>query len=87
MSQIDVPLSSSGFGQTQRADNWWVQPLIVFLGFSAFIVYSTWAAFQGQHFRFGPYLSPFYSPELFGRQRLVRRNAKVDARLGLRQRC
>ena len=66
MSQIDVPLSRSGFGQTRRADNWWVQPLSVFLGLSAFIVYATWAAFQGQHFRFGPYLSPFYSPELFG---------------------
>src|ERR1700684_4527530 len=66
MSQIDVPLSRAGFGQTQRADNWWVQPLVVFLGLSAFIVYSTWAALQGQHFSFGPYLSPFYSPVLFG---------------------
>ena len=44
MSQIDVPLSRGGFGQTERADNWWVQPLVVFLGLSAFIVYSTWAA-------------------------------------------
>src|SRR5579859_2821444 len=66
MPQIDVPLSRAGFGQTQRHDNWWVQPALVFLGLSTFIVYSTWAAFQGQHFRFGPYLSPFYSPELFG---------------------
>src|ERR1700685_2301953 len=66
MSQIDVPLSRAGFGQTQRADDWWIQPLVVFLGLSAFIGYSTWAALQGQHFRFGPYLSPFYSPELFG---------------------
>src|ERR1700757_4046312 len=66
MSQIDVPLLRAGFGQTRRADNWWVQPLVVFLGLSAFIVYSTWAALQGKHFRFGPYLSPFYSPELFG---------------------
>jgi hypothetical protein len=66
MAQIDVPLSRSGFGQTRRVDNWWVQPLVVFLGLSAFIVYATWAAFQGQHYRFGPYLSPFYSPELFG---------------------
>jgi len=32
MSQIDVPLSRAGFGQTQRADNWWVQPLVVFIG-------------------------------------------------------
>src|SRR4051812_27830533 len=66
MSHIDVPLVRSGFGETRRPDTWWVQPLFVFLGLSTFIVYSTWAAFQGQHFRFGPYLSPFYSPELFG---------------------
>ncbi len=66
MPQIDVPLARSGFGQTARLDRWWVQPLLVFLGLSAFIVYATWAAFQGQHFRFGPYLSPFYSPELVG---------------------
>jgi len=34
------------FGETSRPDAWWVQPLLVFLGFSAFIVYSTWAAFH-----------------------------------------
>ncbi|HKS68108.1 MAG TPA: hypothetical protein VJR26_12785 [Candidatus Acidoferrales bacterium] len=66
MSQIDVPLVRSGFGQTRRADTWWVTPLAVFLGLSAFIVYSTWAALQGNHYTFGPYLSPFYSPEIFG---------------------
>src|SRR5450432_2455821 len=66
MSQIDVPLTQSGFGATKRADNWWIQPLFVFIGLSSFIVYATWAALQGQHFRFGPYLSPFYSPELIG---------------------
>jgi hypothetical protein len=43
-----------------------VQPLAVFLGLSAFVVYSTWAAFQGEHYSFGHYLSPFYSPEIFG---------------------
>ena len=74
MSQIDVPLSTSGFGQTRRADNWWVQPLFVFLGLSSFIVYATWAALQGDHYRFGPYISPFYSPEFSGRRPcLVRR--------------
>ena len=35
-------------------------------GLSTFLVYSTWAAFQGDHYTYGPYLSPFYSPELFG---------------------
>jgi hypothetical protein len=49
-----------------RKDAWWLQPLLVFLGLSTFIVYATWAAFQGEHYTFGPYLSPFYSPELFG---------------------
>ena len=49
-----------------RTGAWWLQPLLTFLGLSAFVIYSTWAAFQGTHYRFGPYLSPFYSPELFG---------------------
>jgi hypothetical protein len=61
-----VSITRRGFGQTARRDFWWVTPLLTFLGFSAFIVYSTWAAFQGEHYRFGPYLSPFYSPELLG---------------------
>lgn len=54
------------FGATMRRDSWWLQPAAVFLGLSAFIVYSTWAALQGTHYHTGPYLSPFYSPELFG---------------------
>lgn len=66
MAQVDVPLARAQFAQTSRRDNWWIQPLAVFLGLSTFIVYSTWAAMQGSHYRFGPYLSPFYSPELFG---------------------
>lgn len=54
------------FGATMRRDAWWVVPLLVFTGLSAFIGYSTWAAFQGAHYWTGPYLSPFYSPEIFG---------------------
>lgn len=65
MAQADL-LSRRAFGQTARRDAWWLQPLAVFLGLSAFIVYSTWAAFQGEHYTHGPYLSPFYSPEIFG---------------------
>src|SRR5579863_6275644 len=59
-------LKTASFGQTSRPEAWWVQPLVVFLGLSGFVVYATWAAFQGAHYRYGPYLSPFYSPELFG---------------------
>ena len=40
-----------------RADVWWTQPLLVFLGLSTFIVYSTWAAFQGTHYYFGQRIS------------------------------
>jgi hypothetical protein len=52
------------FGETTRRDPWWTQPLVVFLVLSGFIVYATWAAFQNSYYRYGPYLSPFYSPEL-----------------------
>src|SRR5260221_7309915 len=51
---------------TMRKDSWWLAPAATFLGLSAFIVYATWAAFQGNHYSYGNYLSPFYSPELFG---------------------
>lgn len=54
------------FTETSRQDNWWLQSVLVFLGFMTFIIYSTWAAFQGEHYTFGPYLSPFYAPEIFG---------------------
>jgi hypothetical protein len=67
MARISLPLiSQRSFGQTSRRDRWWVQPLLIFCGLSAFIIYATWAAFQGNHFEYGPYLSPFYSPVLFG---------------------
>lgn len=66
MTQAASTLPHRGFGRTSRRDAWWLQPTAVLIGLSAFVVYSTWAAFQGEHYRFGPYLSPFYSPELLG---------------------
>jgi hypothetical protein len=66
MSSVSVPYARRRFGETRRRDAWWVTPLVVFLLLSAFVVYATWAAFQGQYYTSGPYLSPFYSPELFG---------------------
>src|SRR5271166_189867 len=66
MSSFDVMVERGGFGKTARRDLWWVQPLLTFLALFAFIVYATWAGMQGAHYRFGPYLSPFYSPELVG---------------------
>ena len=52
--------------RTSRPDAWWLQPLVVFLVLAGFIVYATWAALQNAHYTFGPYLSPLYSPEIFG---------------------
>jgi hypothetical protein len=66
MTTVPVRVVPRGFGQTTRRDTWWVVPAVVFTMLSAFVVYATWAAFQGQHYTYGPYLSPFYSPEIFG---------------------
>ncbi|HWE04804.1 MAG TPA: hypothetical protein VG326_20530 [Tepidisphaeraceae bacterium] len=58
------------FGQTKRKDLWWFFPLITFVVFSGFVVYATWAAFQGVYYHYlghgADYISPFYSPEIFG---------------------
>jgi hypothetical protein len=66
MAHAQLPVVHRGFGETLRRDAWWVQPAITFVVFSSFIIYATWAAFQNAHYTYGPYLSPFYSPELFG---------------------
>lgn len=70
MSSADMKLPQlQGAGKTSRTDTWWLQPTVVFLGLSLFIVYSTWAAFQNAHYWYGgngaDYLSPMYAPVLF----------------------
>jgi len=67
MSSIDVPLKNGGFGRTMRKDAWWVEPLLVFLGYALFIAYANYAII---HYTCGDrpcfdYLSPMYSPLLF----------------------
>ena len=59
---VSSPGRAQVSGKTLRQDNWWISPLLVFTGFTAFIVYSTWRAFAGSNFYSEPYLSPFYSP-------------------------
>ena len=70
MPTPDIPLTRPAFAQTHRRDAWWMQPILVLLGFTGFIIYSTWAALQNGYYRFdgggADYLSPFYSPEIFG---------------------
>jgi hypothetical protein len=77
MSSIDVPLKQSGFGKTSRKDKWWVEPLLIFLGYLLFIVYANYAVFvpnctgpaakDGHCYEVAgtQYLSPMYSPLLF----------------------
>lgn len=66
MTQPVVQLTRRRFGETMRRDKWWAVPLGVFVVLGAFLVYATWAAFQNAHYTYGPYLSPLYSPLLFG---------------------
>jgi len=66
MAEIISPAHSSGFGATTRKDTWWLGPLATAIGLLSFVIYSTWAAMQGTNFEWGPYLSPFYSPLIFG---------------------
>jgi len=66
MAHTVIPLRQRGFGETMRRDAWWGQPLLTLVVLGGFAAYATWAALQGSHYEYGPYLSPFYSPLLFG---------------------
>lgn len=66
MTETQLSLPVRQFGRTARLDAWWLMPLVTFLVFSAFIIYTSWAAHQGANYTYGPYLSPLYSPEIFG---------------------
>ena len=61
-----VHIRRRGWGETMRRDAWWIQPAVVFVILSSFLIYATWAAFQNAHYEYGNYLSPFYSPLLMG---------------------
>jgi hypothetical protein len=61
-----VSLQQRSFGQTTRPDAWWAQPLLVFIGLSAFVIYSTWAALQDSTTASARTSRRFNSPEIFG---------------------
>ena len=48
--------------RTLRSDRWWLQPAVSASVLLAFVVYSTWAAFENADYFARPYISPFYSP-------------------------
>jgi hypothetical protein len=60
-----VTLGRQGFLATLRHDRWWVEPLLVAFGLTAFGVYVTISAVAlDTKFEFGPYLSPLFEPLL-----------------------
>ncbi|MGH7378507.1 MAG: succinate dehydrogenase, partial [Candidatus Methylomirabilales bacterium] len=61
---LKVEVARRGLGLTDRRDAWWVGPALTagVLGF--FVVYATFRALVNRDFHVGPYLSPFYSPNL-----------------------
>ncbi len=66
MDRILPVMERRKFGETMRRDAWWLPNIPVVTVLTSFIVYATWAAFQNANYTSGPYLSPFYSPELWG---------------------
>ena len=83
MAQVGTLEKQEGFGATARRDAWWVGPALTFLGLSAFLIYGTWAAWQGNYFEIrqdrtdfnkpenpavAPYLSPFFAPLIYDAQ-------------------
>jgi hypothetical protein len=45
-----APSQHQGFGNTQRRDPWYAGPILTVIGFSAFLVYGTWASYQDGNF-------------------------------------
>jgi hypothetical protein len=86
MAQVTLPDASprQGFGSTRRRDNWWVGPLLTFLGLLAFLVYANVIVFlvpgyfeirQDRRDFFkpdnppvAPYLAPFSAPLIYDAQ-------------------
>src|SRR5881275_906926 len=64
MAESSTATARSGFGVTMRRDAWWVELIPVVLVLGAFSVYATWRTFENSFYEFGPYLSPFYSPQI-----------------------
>jgi hypothetical protein len=59
---MPAPRRAAVTARTLRTDRWWLQPLLTVLALVAFIIYSTFRAFQNAHYFAEPYISPFFSP-------------------------
>ncbi len=66
---INAPGRAAISERTLRNDLWWLQPLLVVLGLTAFVAYGVWRVFWGagtgpedQTYYAAPYISIFFSP-------------------------
>src|SRR4051812_48465887 len=59
---MPAPRRAAVTARTLRTDRWWLEPLLTVLALVAFIIYSTFRAFQNAHYFAEPYISPFFSP-------------------------
>jgi hypothetical protein len=62
MADTVVALAEQRLGATLRRDPWWGHPVLAAGTLIGFAIYAVWAAVSGDNYRWGPYLSPFYSP-------------------------
>ena len=69
MPELDVPLKRLSFGKTTRTDTWWAFPALPWSCSARSSSTRRGRRFRATTTRFGPYLSPFYSPLLFGDDR------------------
>lgn len=64
MSEVSTVQSTAHQGKTTRKDNWWFEPALIAIGFTAFIFYGTYRVFENGLYEYQQFLSPFYSPKL-----------------------
>lgn len=57
-------LKTNELGHTERIDNWWLEPVLAVTALVSFSIYVFWAVMQNEYYEIGPYLSPFYSPNV-----------------------
>jgi len=62
MSTSAAAILEQRLGATLRRDAWWGAPALMAGALVVFGIYAFWAALQNGQYRWGPYLSPFYSP-------------------------
>lgn len=73
---LDKPLSTlndPALPRIDRKDTWWIEPLLTFIVFTSFVIYTTFRTFENAYYDLNDlhnlaaipgYLSPFYSPTI-----------------------